>query len=174
VSGLDVARLTATIGALMPGRKVADYASALLEFNDGTRGTFTATQAAVGVENDIRLRIYGARGMLDWSLRVPSYMTLALHGEAVRTIGRGDADLPAEIIALGRMPRGHPEGLREAFANLYVDVAKERMACTLGEAVPPIRYPTIAEGARTMAFIEACVASQRSGAWVEVAGLPPV
>ena len=36
--------------------------SALLEFEGGARGTFTATQAAAGGENDIRLRVYGEKG----------------------------------------------------------------------------------------------------------------
>jgi predicted dehydrogenase len=172
VSGLAISRVMASVGALVPDREVADYASALLQFHGGARGTFTATQAAVAVENDIRLRVHGERGMLDWSLRVPSYMTLALKDEPVRTIGRGDSSLPAEIIALGRTPRGHPEGLREAFANLYVDVALARMSRALGDPLPPVRYPTIAEGAGTMAFIEACLASERSSTWADVASLP--
>lgn len=172
VSGLAIARVCASVGALIPGRNVVDYASALLEFHGGARGTFTVTQAAAGGENDMRLRVYGERGMLDWSLRVPSYLTLALQGEPVRTIGRGDPGLPAEITALGRAPRGHPEGLREAFANIYVEVAQARMARALGDPLPPVRYATIAEGAHSMAFIEACMASERNGGWVDVAALP--
>ena len=54
------------------------------------------------------------------------------------SIGRGDPCLPPEIIALGRTPRGHPEGLREAFANIYAEVAQERMARALGEPVPAL------------------------------------
>src|SRR2546430_11645841 len=61
---------------------------------------------------------YGDKGMLDWCHREPSYLRLALQGEAARIIGRGDTFLPPEIIALGRTPRGHPEGLREAFAHI--------------------------------------------------------
>jgi hypothetical protein len=90
----------------------------------------------------------------------------------VRVIGRGDPFLSPEIIAMGRAPRGHPEGLREAFANIYAEVAQERMARALGEAPPAFPYPRIEEGAHTMAFTEACLASQASGAWVEVAGTP--
>ena len=148
----------------MPGRKVIDYTSALIEFEGGARGTFTVTQAAAGGENDIRLRVYGEKGMLEWWHREPGYLKLALQGEPVRTIGRGDPFLPPEIIALGRTPRGHPEGLCEAFANIYAEVAQERMARALGEAVPELPYPRIEEGAHTMAFIEACVASQPRGA----------
>ena len=170
VAGSRVARVAADVGALLPGRTVVDHVSALLEFESGARGTFTVTQAAAGGENDIRLRVYGERGMLDWSHREASYLRLALQGEPARTIGRGDAFLPPEIVALGRTPRGHPEGLREAFANIYAEVAQERIARELGAAtIPAFPYPRIEEAAHTMAFIEACIASQASGGWVTVA-----
>jgi predicted dehydrogenase len=172
VSGLKAARVNADIGALLPNRQLIDYASALIEFEGGARGTLTVTQAAAGGENDIRLRVYGEKGMLDWSHREASYLRLALQGEPVRVIGRGDVFLAPDIIATGRTPRGHPEGLREAFANIYAEVAQERMARTLGDLVPAFPYPRIDEGAHTMAFTEACIASQRSGGWAEVARLP--
>ncbi len=172
VSGLNVARLVADAGALMPGRRVSDHVSALLEFDNGARGTFTATQAAAGGENDIRLRIVGSLGLIEWSHRDASYLRLAMQGGAVRTIGRGDPDLPAAILALGRTPRGHPEGLREAFANIYSEWARTRIAASLGDPAPDLPYPRIEEGAHTMAFIEACVRSQASGRWVDVAAVP--
>jgi predicted dehydrogenase len=169
VSGAQVARVVADVGTLRPGRKVIDHVSALIEFDGGARGTFTVTQAAAGGENDIRLRVYGEAGMIDWSHREASYLKLAMQGEAVRTIGRGDPFLSPEIIALGRTPRGHPEGLQEAFANIYAELAQERMARELGEPVPEFPYPRIEDGAHTMAFIEACLASQARGGWVDVA-----
>ncbi len=169
VAGSNVARVAAEVGTLRPGRAVVDHVSALLEFENGARGSYTVTQAAAGAENDIRLRIYGEAGLLDWSHREASYLTLALQGEPVRRIGRGDAGLPPEIVALGRTPRGHPEGLREAFGNLYAELAQQRMARSLGEPVPDFPYPRIEDGAHTMAFIEACIASQAQRGWVEVA-----
>jgi predicted dehydrogenase len=168
----SITRVCADVRAVMPGRSVIDYASALLELEGGVRGTFTVTQAAAGGENDIRLRIYGEKGMLDWSHREPSYLRLALQGEPVRIFGRGDPWLPPEIIAAGRIPRGHPEGLREAFANLYAELAQERMAINLGDLPPLAPYPRIEDGVHTMAFIEACLASQASGQWVSVAPTP--
>jgi predicted dehydrogenase len=171
-SDLQIARVVADVGALMPGRKVVDYVSALVGFHGGARGTFTVTQAAAGGENDIRLRIYGEKGMLDWSHRDLTYLRVALQGEPVKIFGRGDTFLPPEIIATGRTPRGHPEGLREAFANVYAEIAQERMAISLGEKVPELPYPRIEDGAHTMAFIEACVASQAQGKWIDVAKVP--
>ena len=171
-AGRNVARVCADVRAMLPGRQVIDYVSALFELEGGARGTFSVTQAAAGGENDIRLRVYGDKGLLDWSHREPSYLKLALQGEPVRVIGRGDPFLSPAIIAAGRAPRGHPEGLREAFANIYVELAQERMARALGDVPPESPYPRIEDGAHTMAFIEACLASQRSGGWVDVARLP--
>ncbi len=171
-SGLEIERVVADVGALMQGRNVVDYVSALIAFHGGARGTFTVTQAAAGGENDIKLRIYGDKGMLEWSHRELSYLRVALQGEAVKVITRGDPFLPADVIAAGRSPRGHPEGLREAFANVYAEIAQERMARSLGEPVPEFPYPRIEDGAHTMAFIEACVASQAQGKWIDVARVP--
>jgi predicted dehydrogenase len=169
IIGRDVARVSADVGALVPGRRVVDHVSALLEFDGGARGTFTATNAAAGAENDVRLRVVGERGLIEWWHREPSYLRLALQGESLRIIGRGDPGLPAEVIAGGRSPRGHPEGMLQAFANIYGEVAQERMARSLGDPVPEFPYPRIEEAAHTMAFIEACLASRERGGWVEVA-----
>jgi predicted dehydrogenase len=172
VTGREVGRVCAEVATLLPGRRVVDYVSALLAMRDGTRGTFTVTQAAAGGENDIRLRVYGEKGMLEWWHREPSYLRVAMQGEPVRMVTRGDPFLPPSITALGRSPRGHPEGLREAFANIYAEMAQDRMARELREAPPPLPYPRIEEGAHTMAFIDACVRSQASGRWEEVAPTP--
>ncbi len=172
VANASVAKVSADVGTLMPGRKVVDHVSALLAFDNGARGTFTVTQAAAGAENDIRLRVFGSKGSIEWSHRQASYLQLALQGEAPRTIGRGDTTLPPEILAAGRTPRGHPEGLREAFANIYSEVAAERMALSLGETPPTAPYPRIADGVHTMAFIEACLRSHDSGQWAELEPVP--
>ena len=103
--------------------------------------------------------------MLDWSHREPSL-------PAARAAGRAGAHRSGAAIRSCRprssrsaaSPRGHPEGLREAFANIYAEVAQERMARALGEPVPALPYPRIEEGAHTMAFIEACLARRRAAA----------
>jgi len=47
-------------------------------------------------------------------------------------------------------------------------VAQERMARALGDSVPDLPYPRIEDGAHTMAFTEACLASQAKGGWVDI------
>ncbi len=41
-----------------------------------------------------------------------------------------------------------------------------------GGELPSFAYPRIEDGAHTMAFIEACLASQASGTWARGAGMP--
>lgn len=166
VSGLTIDSVSADVGALMPGRVVTDTVLANLRFAGGARGQYTITQAAAGGENDIRLRIYGERGLLDWSHRNSAYLQLNLEGEPAKTIGRGDVNLPPEIARLSRTPRGHPEGLLEAFANLYREAAEAIEARNSGAPLLQVSFPTIDDGVESMRFIEACIASNAAnGVW---------
>jgi predicted dehydrogenase len=168
-AGTRIAEVSADEASLVPGRELIDYVSAHLKFANGARGTFTVTQAAAGGENDIRLRIYGDKGMVDWSHRSANYIKLAIQGEPAREVTRGDVFLSPDIARLSRSPRGHPEGLRDAFANLYREAAEDIIARNLGKPRSTQPYPRIADGVHTMAFIEACKASARNNAqWTKV------
>jgi predicted dehydrogenase len=169
-----ISETSADVASLLPGREVVDYVSANLRMESGAHGQFIVTQATAGGENDIRLRIAGDNGVIDWNHRDASYLRVSIQGEPSRTYGRGDTFLAPDIIASGRSPRGHPEGLREAFANIYHDSAEDIIARNLGRPAPSTpgypRYPTIDDGIHTMAFIEACIASNgNNGQWTRVA-----
>ena len=66
-----------------------------------------------------------------------------------------------------RIEIGHPEGYQEAFANLYKDAAEVIAARIAGKPCDPLAldFPTVEDGARGIAMIEACLASARSGGW---------
>ncbi len=169
VLGQRVASVSADVGAVMPGRQVVDTMLANLRFEGGVRGQYTVTQAAAGGENDVRLRIYGERGLIDWSQRNSGYLQLNLEGESARTIGRGDVGLPPSIVRLSRSPRGHPEGLLEAFANIYREAAEAIHTQRSGSALGNPEFPTISDAAHSMAFVEACIASHAAnGVWTTV------
>jgi predicted dehydrogenase len=117
------------------------------------------TQAAAGGENDIRLRIYGERGLIEWSHQNASYLRLQLEGGGTHLIGRSDPGLPPEILGLARTPRGHPEGMLEAFANIYRETALAITARRADRPITDTTFPTIHDGVHSMAFVEACLAS---------------
>jgi predicted dehydrogenase len=169
VSGLAVENLCADLGALLPDRRVDDYGAFLLRFAGGVRGTMTVSQALAGTENSITLRVFGDAGHLEWTHARHNHLTSALQGRPVQTLARGDADLLPSAKRLVRLPRGHPEGLHEAFANLYRDAAEAIAATITGIPADPLalEFPTAADGAAGLAFIDAALASRAGGgAWV--------
>ena len=63
-----------------------------------------------------------------------------------------------------RIPSGHPEGLLEAFGNIYRNFALTVSAKLNGETPSPemLDFPQVDEGVRGMAFIDNVVASNVS------------
>ncbi len=70
-----------------------------------------------------------------------------------------------------RIPSGHPEGYLEAFATIYSEVAHAvRAARNGGKPGPEVNFPTIVDGVKGVAFIEAALKSSRKGgAWTRIA-----
>lgn len=170
VSGLEVTHLCADINAVVEGRLLDDDGAALLKFNNGASGVLFATQVAAGEENNIRIRVYGEKGGLDWQQDMANTLLVKW------------LDKPAEIYRTGggyvgsyaqhntRTPGGHPEGYLEAFANLYRNFALCVKAHLNGEEPQAewLDYPGILDGVRGMAFIEQVIASgQSEKKWIE-------
>ena len=169
VTGSRVARVSADVGAVMPGRIFDDYAAILWRFENGARGSCMVSQAAAGAENNIRVRIHGAKGMLEWQHSNPNYLVYAPLGESVQMLGRGDARLHPAAQRATRIARGHPEGFRESFANLYADFAEAIAARITGIPADPLCSwsPNVHDGLLGLEFVEATLASSRqSGAWI--------
>ncbi len=172
VVGRPITRIATDLGALVPGRTVHDWCSCLLRMEGGLRGTLNVSQALAGAENVITLRVFGERGHLEWSHARSNFLTHAPHGEPVRTLSRGGPGMLPPAARLVRIPAGHPEGLLEAFANLYRDAAEAMAAAILGVAPDPaaLEFPTARDGVAGLAFLEAAIASQAAGgAWTDVA-----
>jgi predicted dehydrogenase len=161
MSGLRTTELCAELNTFVPERLLDDDGTALLRFDNGARGVLIATQVAAGEENDIRVRIYGERGGLDWRQMEPNTLWLKW------------ADKPAEMIRTGqgymtdtakhntRVPAGHPEGYLEAFANIYRNFSLAVRAKMEGVSARTewLDFPTIDDGVRGMQFIETMVQS---------------
>jgi len=162
VTGLELESLCADLSAFGPGRRLDDDAGLLLRFAGGARGVMSASQVAAGSENDLRLRVYGERGLLDWRQEEPNVLVHAPGDGPRRTLTRNSPGLSAAARRACRLPPGHPEGFIEAFANLYQGVASDlRMRVEQGRAatVDEAEYPRIAAGVRGVRFIETAVAS---------------
>ena len=165
VTGLEVESLCADLTAFGAGRRLDDDAGLLLRFAGGARGVMSASQIAVGHENDLRLRVMGERGMLDWRQEDPNVLVHAPIDGPRRTLTRNSPGLSEAARRACRLPPGHPEGFIEAFANLYLGVAADlRLRASQGRAATreEADYPRIEDGARGVRFIEKTVASSAS------------
>ncbi len=167
VTGLELESLCADLTAFGAGRRLDDDASLLLRFKGGARGVMSASQIAAGNENDLRLRVIGERGMLDWRQEDPNVLVHSPGDGPRRILTRNAPWLSSAARRACRLPPGHPEAFVEAFANLYVGVAADlRARAATGQPLPPdaAEYPRIEEGARGVRFIERTVASAASSA----------
>ena len=167
VTGLEVESLCADLTAFGAGRRLDDDAGLLLRFVGGARGLMSASQIAVGHENDLRLRVMGERGMLDWRQEEPNVLVHAPVDGPRRTLTRNSPGLSEAARRACRLPPGHPEGFIEAFANLYLGVAADlRLRASQGRAATreEADYPRVEDGARGVRFIEKTVASAASDA----------
>jgi predicted dehydrogenase len=134
-----------------------------LRLTGGARGVLLASQMAVGHENDLRLRVFGERGSLDWRQEDPNVLIHSPLDEPPRRLTRASAKLSEAARRACRLPPGHPEGFIEAFANLYTELAADLHAGTRSGD-----YPRVEDGARGVRFVERAVAS--NGEWVAFHG----
>jgi predicted dehydrogenase len=164
VTGLELEAICADLGALVPGRRLDDDASLLLRWRGGVRGVLTASQIAAGVENDLRLRVFGSGGSLDWRQENPNELVHAPLDGPRRILTRGSPWLSESSRRACRVPSGHPEAFIEAFANVYLGVAADIRARLAGVAADPLAadYPRLADGVRGVRFIEKTVESAAS------------
>jgi predicted dehydrogenase len=164
VTGLEIESLCADLSALVPGRMLDDDGSLLLRFKGGARGVLIASQINTGLENDLRLRITGALGTLEWRQERPSELLHLPHDGPKRILTRGSPWLCESAQRASRLPAGHPEGFIEAFANIYGGVAADIRARIAGQQADAIAadYPRVEDGARGVRFIERTVASSKS------------
>ncbi|HEV2272815.1 MAG TPA: Gfo/Idh/MocA family oxidoreductase [Acidobacteriaceae bacterium] len=172
VTGRRVVEFCASLSAVVPGRALDDDCNMLLKLDNGAPGVLVVSQISAGERNDVRLHVYGEKGGLHWSHEKNTMLDLNLLDQPSQTLHAGAGYLSEPTRRLFRLPVGHPEGLIEAFANIYRDFAsavRARLADPKAELTDQV--PGIEEGRRSMAFVEEAVASSAARAgWVTFRG----
>jgi predicted dehydrogenase len=173
VTGLHITEMCGGVQTFVEGRPIDDDCEILIRMENGATGSLFATQVAAGEENNIKFRVYGEKGGVEWqqednnSLKV---MWLDKPAEIYRAGGNNEY-LTEHTRMHCRTPAGHPEGYLEAFANIYRNFAMVIRARLNGEEVDPhyLDYPGAEEGVRGMAFVETVVeAAQNPNKWINV------
>jgi predicted dehydrogenase len=165
VTGLPIREVASELTTFVEGRALDDDASVLLRLEGGARGVLWASQVAIDEENGLSLRVYGEKGGLEWHQEEPNTLLLKWpdHPREIVRAGVNYGRLSESAKSAARLPAGHPEGYLEGFANLY-----KSFAIALGEGGEP-DCPTVHDGVRGVAFIEATVESSKAGGrWTRI------
>lgn len=175
VTGLELDSLAADLDSFVEGRPLDDNAHVMLRFKakgseKAAKGMLWCSQVAPGHENGLKVRVYGTKGGFEWVQADPNYLWFTPFGEPKRLITRNGAGSGPAAARVSRIPAGHPEGYLEAFATIYTEAAHAINAAKTGSKVDgAVLYPTVDDGVKGVAFVDACVASsKRNGAWVKL------
>ena len=169
ITGLKVKKLAAKMDYF--GQPLDLNANILVEFDNGSHGVFSSSQVCVGHMNGLVVRIFGTKGSIEWIQENPNILSVTLKGKPTQIYNRGMSYVSSRAAQLSRIPSGHPEGLYEAFANIYKVWVNTILKKLNGEELNKYDYdfPSIEDGISGVKFIQACLASNKIGGnWVDV------
>ena len=169
ITGLEIEELSADIHTFVKGRLLDDNAQIMLRFKGGAKGALWSSQVAVGNENNLKIRIYGENGGIEWRQEDPNYLYYTEFGHPTQRVTRGSGNVSKEAKDVTRIPPGHPEGYLVGFANIYNDVYKKLYAQINNQNYDDSNdcYPTINDGVEGMRFIETALeSSKNNGKWI--------
>lgn len=171
MTGLEIESLCADVSTYVKGRLLDDDANLLVRYRSGAKGVMFASQISSGEENDLRIRVYGEKGSFTWHQENPNYLRFKQLGQPEQVLKRGNGYLCEAAQRASRIPPGHPEAFIEAFANVYRNAALSILALKEGRVPDEFEsdYPTVADGARGVRFIEKTIESGKSSEkWIKV------
>lgn len=171
VTQLEVQYVCADLSTYGKNRSLDDDGNVLLRLNKEVKGILHASQISVGEENDLNIRIYGEKASISWSQMTPNTLAFKQQDKIAQVYSAGAPYLEDIAKYNTRLPSGHPEGLLEAFANLYRNFAFciQNKQNNQNSKKENLDFPGIKEGIRGMLFMQACVYNSKSGEkWTKV------
>ena len=168
---LKIERLLCTRQSFVASRApLEDNAVTLMQYRNGAFGTLWTSAVNAGAIHSQKVRIVGSQASLEWWDERPNQLSFEVQGEPARVLERGMSYLHPEALADDHISVGHPEGLFEAWANLYGRFAEAMEATDRGDMtrLAGLRYPDISAGVEGVRWVENCVRSaDAGGVWVD-------
>ena len=144
-----------------------DNAFTLMEYEGGAVGTVWSSAVNAGSMHGQKVRIVGEKASIEWWDEQPNQLLYEVQNEPSRVLERGMGYLAESATAEDRIGGGHPEGLFEAWSNLYRRFAiamEAKMQCKEVD----FWYPNVLDGREGVRWVENCVRSADNGAvWVD-------
>lgn len=164
-TGLKTVALLADLNYLYQDNQMDIDGNIFLKMEHGVKGILRASQIATGEENGLAIAIYGDKKGVRWEQENPNVLKVLSDQDPLQVYTPGHAYNSELSLGGTKLPPGHPEGIFDAMANIYLGVARaiRNQNPNTGE------YPTVLDGVRGLNFIESAVASHKEGnVWVNL------
>ena len=152
------------------GSQLDNNAEIIVKYDNGASGSYWCSQVAIGYDNALKVRIFGTMGTVEFDQENCNYLKVVKKGQPSQIYSRGCGYISEEAGKYSRIPPGHPEGLYEAFANIYSAFADAMIKKISGEQFDEEEagYPTIDMGIDGVKFVTKSVESMNKGSvWVD-------
>lgn len=164
-TGLQVKSLLCDFNYLYEDNKMDVDGTVLIRMGAHVKGVIRSSQVATGEENGLAIAIYGEKGAFRWEQEKPNFLYKLSDTEPLQVYKPGHAYNSKLSLSGTKLPAGHPEGIFDSMANIYLGAAK----AIRGEKYNNGEFPTMTDGVRGMDFIENTVASHKKGnVWIEM------
>lgn len=164
-TGMQIKSLLSDLNYLYDDNKMDIDGTALVRFNSNAKGIIRASQIATGEENGLTIKIYGNKGGLKWEQENPNYLYVMSDDKPLQVYKPGHAYNSDLSLDGTKLPPGHPEGIFDAMANIYLGVAR----AVRGEKYNDGEFPTMLDGVRGLNFIQNSVTSHQKGnVWIDL------
>jgi predicted dehydrogenase len=167
---LNIKRLLCTRQSFIKSRApLEDNAYTLLEYEGGATGFVWTSAVNAGSMHGQKIRVVGSKASLEWWDERPNQMTYEVQGKPQQLLERGMGYLHDSALSEDRIGGGHPEGLFEAWSNLYrrFAIAMEATDQNDQQRLSEVNYPGIDAGVEGVKFVAKCVESaDLDGQWV--------
>lgn len=164
-TGLKIKSILADLNYLYDDNKMDIDGTILVRFDGNAKGVVRSSQIATGEENGLAIAIYGDKGGLRWEQENPNYLYVMSDDKPLQVYKPGHAYNSDLSLDGTKLPPGHPEGIFDSMANIYLGVSK----AIRGQEYNDGEFPTMMDGVRGMNFIESSVASHKAGnTWVDL------
>tara|TARA_R110000868_G_scaffold161699_5_gene392523 strand:- start:645 stop:1781 length:1137 start_codon:yes stop_codon:yes gene_type:complete len=164
-TGLTIKSILADFNYLYEDNQMDVDGTVLIRMGNHVKGVIRSSQVATGEENGLTIAIYGEKGGLRWEQENPNYLYVLSDDKPLQVYKPGHAYNSKLSLDGTKLPPGHPEGIFDSMANIYLGVAR----AVRGEKYNDGEFPTMLDGVRGLDFIESSVESNKKGnVWVDL------
>ncbi|WP_350284287.1 Gfo/Idh/MocA family oxidoreductase [uncultured Croceitalea sp.] len=164
-TGLQVKSLLCDFNYLYEDNQMDVDGTVLIRMDEHVKGVIRSSQVATGEENGLAITIYGEKGAFRWEQERPNFLYKMSDTEPLQVYKPGHAYNSELSLDGTKLPPGHPEGIFDSMANIYLGAAR----AIRGEKYNDGEFPTMKDGVRGMNFIESTVASHKQGnTWIDL------